>query len=98
MNTKQSAQDTTEYERGFNEGFKTGVGNEKTVSQYFMAQEMRVLFCALITAQKVNDSIAFFATVEIVKKTLSAYANFEEKDWDIFRTDIKHTEKQKEKA
>jgi hypothetical protein len=52
-----------------------------------MAQEMRVLLCALITAHKRKDNTAFFATVDIAKKTLSEYANFSDEDWAVFRGD-----------
>lgn len=58
------------------------------LSGWKVAQEMRVLFCALITAHKRKDEIAFYATVEIVKKSLSQYANFDEEDWALFRRDV----------
>ena len=41
-----------------------------------LAQEMRVLFCALITAHKRDDWCAFWAIVEITKSHLGTYANF----------------------
>ena len=105
MNTKQSAHDVSEYEKGYKKGYEEGsVGLEccvqsgKADANYLMAEEMRVLFCALITAHKVNDYGAFYATIEIVKKTLAAHIKYEDKHWDIFRTDKKHTAKQKEQA
>jgi len=63
--------------------------------QWFIANEMRVLFCALITAHKRKDFNAFWATVEIAKTTLSKYANFNDDDWAVFRNDKPRQDEQK---
>lgn len=80
-----------EWGHGFNEGKRAGFdcGNEwgETTIKMSMANEMRVLFCALITAHKRNDEFAFYATVEIVKTILSKYWNFNDEDWAVFRKD-----------
>jgi hypothetical protein len=61
---------------------------EKHLGKVEVAHEMRVLFCALITAHKRKDFNAFWATVEIVKHNLGQYANFSDDDWAVFRNDI----------
>lgn len=66
----------------FIEGKKFGewFGNVK------LAQKMRVILCALITAHKKQDEEAFWATVEIAKATIGERINFSEEEWAIFRT------------
>lgn len=59
------------------------------IGSYNTAQQMRVLFCALITAHKREDHTAFWATVEIAKHQLSSWANFDAEDWALFRDDTK---------
>ena len=73
---------THEQCKAFEDGFNSG----KAVGQLLMAEEMLVLFCALITAHKVAP-VAFWPTVEIVKKTLASYAGFDDDDWAMFRKD-----------
>lgn len=72
------------YAKGSMEGFAEGRALEENANGYFLANEMRVLLCALITAHKQQDELAFWATVEVAKKALSHHANFDEKDWKIF--------------
>lgn len=72
------------YATGAAEGFSDGKALEKQATAYEVAQEMRVLICALVTAYKQEDSIAFWATVELAKKALGAYANFENRHWSVF--------------
>lgn len=76
------------WEKGYVEG--EGFGYERGLrnAKWRTAQEMRVLFCALITAHKRHDDSAFFASVEIAKHHLSQYANFDDEDWALFRLDI----------
>lgn len=69
--------------------FKQAWEQGRVFGQYAMTDEMRVLFCALITAHNKNDDSAFFATVEIVKTTLRARRNFSEDEWHIFRYPVK---------
>lgn len=73
------------YHTGSREGFADGKALEKTATAYMVASQMRVILCALITAHQRDDHNAFWATVEIGKKTLSSYANFSEEDWRVFR-------------
>lgn len=68
--------------------YRDGCAAGETVMAYEMANQMRVLFCALITAHKRNDGLAFYATVEIVKGVLGKYVNFNEEHWAVFRRDI----------
>lgn len=76
---------------GFNtgsvEGRTLGEADGRGLAQWEMANEMRVLFCALITSHKRDDANAFWATVEIAKTTIGKYANFDEDDWAVFRND-----------
>lgn len=69
---------------GAAEGFAEGQALEKNATAYTVANEMRVLLCAIITAHKQEDELAFWATVELAKKALGSYANFDEKQWRIF--------------
>lgn len=64
-----------------------GVSEGRGITEYMMAGEMLVLFCALITAHKRRDEDAFFSTVEIAKKTLGSYRKFSPEDWAVFRGD-----------
>lgn len=68
--------------------FTEGEISGKRFAEYIVAQEMRVLFCALITAHKRHDDSAFFATVEIAKHHMSKYVDFDDEDWALFRRDI----------
>ena len=60
---------------------------DEALLRWKMANEMRVLFCALVTAYKRNDSLAFWATVEITKKTLRQHINISDEEWHVFRSD-----------
>ena len=71
---------------------EVGEASGKGVAQWKIANEMRVLFCALVTAHKREDSLAFWATVAITKSIISKYANFDDEDWDVFRSDIPRKE------
>jgi hypothetical protein len=73
------------FHKGVADGFKSGDKLGSVVGQYKMANEMRVLFCALITAHTKKDDSAFWSTVEIAKATLNQHANFSDAEWDIFR-------------
>lgn len=75
------------FHAGERDGYELGKNEGEGFTGYKIANEMRVLFCALITAHKRNDYRAFYATVEIVKTTLSKYCNFNEEDWAVFRND-----------
>lgn len=75
------------FHSGMSEGIDIGEGQGKCLNGYFMANEMRVLLCALITSHKRRDEQAFFATVEIAKATVGKYANFSDEDWAVFRGD-----------
>ncbi len=70
-----------------NEDYKMGENAGYDVAKWHIAQEMRVLFCALITAHKRDDNSAFFATVDIAKTTLAKYVRFNDEDWALFRGD-----------
>lgn len=76
-----------DYKDGFINGFNSGITSDAMVNKWLVAHEMRVLFCALITAHKRRDDSAFFATVKIAKSHLSKYANFDDEDWALFRCD-----------
>ena len=69
-----------------------GADFSASAEKYFMAQEMRVLFCALVTAHKRNDNSAFWATVDIAKVVIGQHANFNEEDWALFRRDTPRTD------
>ena len=49
------------YSVGEMNGFKEGVINGEGYAEYKIANEMRVILCALITAHKREDSNAFWA-------------------------------------
>lgn len=70
------------------EMFSAGEKIGKKCGSYFVAEEMRVLFCALITAHKREDERAFYATVEIAKTTLNKYATYDDEEWSLFRGDV----------
>ena len=72
------------FNTGLSEGHEIGEGTGRCSTGWHIAQEMRVLFCALITAHKREDYSAFYATVEIAKTTLSKYVNFNDEDWAVF--------------
>ena len=76
------------FNAGMKEGHELGEGSGRCFTGWKIAQEMRVLFCALITAHKRHDGLAFYATIEILKTTLSKYANFNDEDWAVFRRDV----------
>jgi hypothetical protein len=80
------------WERGMTEGEKFGYERGLRNAGWKTAQEMRVLFCALITAHKRRDESAFWATVEIAKQNLSQHANFNAEDWALFRRDAPREE------
>lgn len=86
--TQRGAELSKQWGHGFAtgaaEGFADGRALEQEATSYLVANEMRVLFCALITAHKRDDENAFWATVELTKKVLGTYANFDEKDWRVF--------------
>ena len=65
--------------------FKAGQKFGEEHGKYELAQQMRVLVCALVTAHQKADFHAFWATVEIIKSHLNVYVSFDEEDWDIFR-------------
>ena len=71
------------------EDFSSGNEIGRADGRYHLAQQMRVLVCALVTAHKRDDSNAFWATVEIIKVTLGNEATFSDSDWAIFRGDAK---------
>ena len=73
--------------KGAVEGVKSGQENGETVGKYMLANQMRVLLCALIAAHKKEDHSAFWSTVEIAKATLNQSANFTDDEWAIFRND-----------
>ena len=75
------------YSVGEMNGFKEGVINGEGYAEYKIANEMRVILCALITAHDRDDSSAFWATVEIAKTVVGKYANFNDEDWAVFRKD-----------
>ncbi len=75
------------FERGYSEGHDAGECFGRDIATWQMAHEMRVLFCALITAHKRKDHQAFWSTVEIAKSTVGKYANFDDEDWSVFRGD-----------
>ena len=87
---------STQWAKGFHEGaaegYEAGNGSGKAIGQWEAANEMRVILCALITAHKREDGLAFWATVEIAKTTLGKYANFDDEDWALFRGDSKRKE------
>ena len=62
-------------------------GHGYSYAGYKIANEMRVILCALITAHEREDSSAFWATVEIAKTVVGKYANFNDEDWAVFRKD-----------
>lgn len=74
-----------ELQNKITEGFKTGNKLGESTGFYMMANQMRVLFCALITAHQKKDDLAFWSTVEIVKANINQHAVFTDKEWDIFR-------------
>ena len=80
------------FNTGMAEGHDLGEGAGRGLAEWKIANEMRVLFCALITAHKRHDGLAFYATIEIVKTVLSKYANFDEEDWAVFRRDVARKE------
>ena len=75
------------FNKGMAEGHEAGEGAGHDMAAWKIANEMRVLFCALITAHKREDPNAFWATVEIAKATVGKYANFDDEDWAVFRGD-----------
>ena len=75
------------FNKGLHEGYEIGEGAGRGMSEWKIANEMRVLFCALITAHEREDTNAFWATVEIAKVTVWKYAIFDDEDWSVFRGD-----------
>lgn len=74
------------FHSGEKNGVEIGVAEGRAIAEWKIANEMRVLFCALISAHKREDHNAFWATVEIAKSTIGKYANFDENDWSVFRS------------
>jgi len=73
------------FNKGMSEGHDLGEGEGRCLAEWKMANEMRVLLCALITAHKREDSNAFWATAEIAKTVIGKYAVFDDEDWAVFR-------------
>ena len=69
------------------EGRALGESEGAGISQWTIANEMRVILCALITSHKREDENAFWATVEIAKVVIGKYADFDDGDWAVFRSD-----------
>jgi hypothetical protein len=69
------------------DAFRSGEAIGEKYGQHKVADEMRVILCALITAHKRKDTMAFWSTVEIAKTVLGKYAIFNEEDWALFRND-----------
>jgi hypothetical protein len=67
--------------------YAAGQQSGEAIAGWRIAQEMRVLFCALVQLGKKGDSSAYWAMVKIIQNNLSQYVNFEEEDWAIFRGD-----------
>jgi hypothetical protein len=75
------------YNVGEKNGVEIGTNSGEFLAGHKIANEMRVILCALITAHKREDSNAFWATVEIAKTVVGKYANFNDEDWAVFRKD-----------
>lgn len=75
------------YNTGTMDGFREGTNSGESMAQWKVANEMRVILCALITAHKREDANAFWATVEIAKAVAGKYVNFNDEDWAVFSGD-----------
>ena len=77
-----------DFRNGWEDGFQQGqeFGYERGLRNVgcLIADEMRVLLCALVAAHKHGDDSAFWATVAITRTNLSLHATFSEEDWALF--------------
>ena len=75
------------WEKGHQEGQKFGYERGLRNGGLVIANEMRVLLCALIAAHKRCDDGAFSSTVVMAQRSLSVHVNFSDEDWNLFRCD-----------
>jgi hypothetical protein len=75
--------------KNFQDGHDMAEAEGAAFSQWKMANDMRILFCALITCYKREDYLGVESTIEIIKNNLSQYVKFKDEDWAVFRNDIK---------
>jgi hypothetical protein len=73
----------------FIDGHDMGGAEGAAFAQWKMANDMRILFCALITCYKKEDYLGVESMIEIIKNNLSQYVKFKDEDWAVFRNDIK---------